>query len=71
MREKDTDATRTMLTNVIRLIKDNQKSIVCEGVETEEQARFLAAAGCDTGQGFYFAKPMPAAQFAETYFTEK
>lgn len=71
LREKDTDTTRTMLANVIRLIKDNQKSIVCEGVETEEQAAFLAAAGCDTGQGFYFAKPMPAAQFAEMYFAEQ
>lgn len=71
LREKDTDVTRTMLANVIRLIKDNKKSIVCEGVETKEQAEFLAKAGCDTGQGYYFAKPMPAAQFAEKYFNSE
>lgn len=71
LREKDTEVTRTMLTNVIRLIKDNNMAIVCEGIETEEQAEFLAKAGCDIGQGYYFAKPMSAEQFAAKYFSEE
>jgi len=37
--------------------------VVAEGVETEEQRKMLVAAGCDFGQGFLFAKPMPAADF--------
>ncbi len=37
-------------------------SVVAEGVETEEQLQFLRNAGCDIMQGFYFAKPQPAAQ---------
>jgi len=32
-------------------------------VETDEQRKMLVAAGCDFGQGFLFAKPMPAAEF--------
>ena len=30
-----------------------------EGVETAEQLAQLRALGCDTGQGHYFAKPLP------------
>jgi len=36
--------------------------IVAEGVETETQAIFLRAAGCDRMQGYWFARPMPADQ---------
>ncbi|OKR08520.1 Diguanylate phosphodiesterase, partial [Pseudomonas aeruginosa] len=38
--------------------------VVAEGVETSASLDLLRQADCDTGQGFLFAKPMPAAAFA-------
>ncbi len=68
LRHSDSDATKGMLNNVIRLIKDNRMDVVCEGVEIEEQAEFLAKAGCDIGQGFYFSRPVPVPEFERLYF---
>lgn len=44
--------------------------VVAEGIETQEQCDLLAGVGCDYGQGYYFARPMPAEQFAE-YWQER
>lgn len=42
-------------------------TVIAEGVETEEQRRLLAEAGCDFAQGYLFSRPIPARQFGEMY----
>jgi EAL domain-containing protein (putative c-di-GMP-specific phosphodiesterase class I) len=37
--------------------------VVAEGIETAEQANLLRKWGCDEGQGYLFARPMPAGDF--------
>lgn len=37
--------------------------IIAEGVETLEQARFLAKQGCDLSQGYYHGRPMSPVEF--------
>jgi len=48
---------------IIALAHGLQLKVVAEGVETEGQRGLLEALGCDQGQGFLFARPMPAAEF--------
>ena len=46
----------------IRLANELGLEVIAEGVETEAQARFLMGAGCEQAQGYYFSRPVPAAQ---------
>jgi EAL domain-containing protein (putative c-di-GMP-specific phosphodiesterase class I) len=38
---------------------------IIEGIETKEQLAYAKADGCDEGQGYLFAKPMPEREIAE------
>jgi diguanylate cyclase (GGDEF)-like protein len=49
----------------IRLANELGLEVIAEGVETEAQARFLMGAGCEQAQGYYFSRPVPAAQVAQ------
>lgn len=48
---------------MIRVTQAIGLDMVAEGVETKDQADFLSECGCDTAQGFYYAKPMPLEDF--------
>ncbi len=51
--------------NIVRTAKELGVKIVCEGIETEEQARIASEAGCDMLQGFYFYRPLAVRQLEE------
>ena len=46
---------------IITLAQTLDLHTVAEGVETSAQQRALHALGCEFGQGFFFAKPLPSA----------
>jgi len=54
---------------VIGMAHSLHLKVIAEGVETDEQRRFLAANGCDEMQGYLAAKPMPAEEI--TRFIEE
>jgi diguanylate cyclase (GGDEF)-like protein/PAS domain S-box-containing protein len=47
---------------IIVMARNLKMQVIAEGVETEEQLTFLAQQGCNRFQGFYFSKPLPAAE---------
>lgn len=54
---------QTIVKHTIQMTRSIGLELVAEGVETKEQAEFLSACGCDTAQGFYYAKPMTVEEF--------
>ena len=60
----DTDEA-TIISAVINMGCRMKHRVIAEGVETAEQLAFLRAHGCDEGQGYYFARPMPAMETAK------
>lgn len=63
--------SQTILNDIIHMAHRLHMSVVAEGVETREQVNRLRLLGCDYVQGYYFAKPMPAAEFEEFLRTEQ
>jgi len=45
---------------ILSLARTLGMSTTAEGIETAEAERMLANLGCDTGQGYYFARPLRA-----------
>jgi diguanylate cyclase (GGDEF)-like protein len=59
-----------ILTSVIRMAKWLDMPVIAEGVETKAQLDFLHSIGCDMGQGFYFSRPLSAADFEKLFRAE-
>lgn len=61
----ESERGQKIVEHTIHMTKSIGLDLVAEGVETKEQAQFLMGCGCDTAQGFYYAKPMTVEQFNE------
>ena len=57
------DRGESIIRNVVAMVKEIDLLIVAEGVETIEQAEFLKHVGCDTIQGYLYARPMPQKEY--------
>ena len=54
------DDSHKIVTTIIALARNLGMKTVAEGVEEPGQAERLRALGCDTAQGYFFARPMTA-----------
>jgi diguanylate cyclase (GGDEF)-like protein/PAS domain S-box-containing protein len=56
-----------MVRAIIQLAHGLGMTPLAEGIETEEEWRFLVEQGCRLGQGFYFCRPAPAEDILARY----
>ncbi len=63
IREVHSDVqSASMVSAIIALASNLGMQPLAEGIETEDEWRFLADRGCPFGQGFFFSRPVPAEQ---------
>ncbi len=55
----------SLVSTVIALAHNLEMDVVAEGIETEEQAKFLRLLRCEVGQGYFLGRPMSAAAFRD------
>jgi EAL domain-containing protein (putative c-di-GMP-specific phosphodiesterase class I) len=55
----DDDENNVMVQSIINIGKNLNLGVVAEGIEEAAQLDTLRAAGCDSGQGYLFARPIP------------
>jgi len=61
---QDSAQDRAIVTAIIQMAKSLQLLTTAEGIEDEGTRQLLAQLGCDQGQGYWFARPLVAAEFA-------
>lgn len=59
------EAARALTSAVIRIGESLSLPVVAEGVENEEQMRFLVEQGCAAAQGYLFSPALPGTEFGQ------
>lgn len=67
----DTKKDEIIIEYIIKMAKELDLQVICEGIETNEQILFLQEVGCEIGQGYVFAKPMPIEDFEKIYLKKQ
>ena len=57
-REKLVESDEIIISSIIEMARKLNINVICEGVESQEQATFLANLGCYQVQGFLFDEPL-------------
>ena len=63
-RSKPGDIDRRIVAGVVALARTIGVWVTAEGVEHEEQARWITSLGCERQQGYHHSRPLPAEAFA-------
>lgn len=60
IRDHDTVSGSIFLETIVKMAHTLRLDVICEGVETAEQLEYLVRIGCESYQGYYCSRPLPA-----------
>lgn len=67
----ESESQREMLQATVALARSLNIPVTAEGIETEAQAVAVRLFGCDSLQGYYFSRPVPAEQISDMLDTRR
>jgi diguanylate cyclase (GGDEF)-like protein len=59
--------TLVIVKAVVAMARELGLAVTAEGIETAEQGALMRELGCDSAQGYLYARPMPANEFLRTF----
>lgn len=62
---EESDVDRQLARTITQLAHSVGCDVVAEGIETWAQAQYLRRIGCETAQGYYYSRPLPADDFID------
>ena len=65
LNKEDHDRQVKIMRGIVKLGKELEAQIVCEGVETETDINLMKEIGAYVAQGYFYSKPVPEAEFEE------
>ena len=62
---EDSSIRSSLIPEIVAIAHAVGAQLVAEGIENELQLEMLRTMGVEFGQGFYFSKPLPIADFVK------
>lgn len=71
VRDISNNSAKSIISTIVSIGKNLNLGLIAEGVETQEQLKFMTEEQCDKIQGFIFSKPMNKNSFTEMLSEDK
>ena len=63
----DYNSDKNIINYIVSIAKHLNIKTIVEGVETEEEVKFVKNLGCDIIQGYYYSKPLSKERMEEFF----
>lgn len=67
----ENEKLKVLMKNIIRLAEELHIDTVVEGVESGDNESFISRIGAAWGQGYYYSRPISAADFEKMYLEKE
>ena len=65
LNQEDRDRQVKIMRGIVKLTKELEAQVVCEGVENENDVELMKEIGAYVAQGYFYSKPIPENEFEQ------